>query len=120
MPAPIVKIINKTRNTTLADKAQRADSFFSRLKGLLGRQGLNEGEGLVITRCSSIHTFFMRFKIDVAFLDRHNRVIVMANSLPPARLVATMFRGKLAIELPPGILSQTHTQKGDEIAIETT
>ena len=46
-----------------------ADTFFRRMRGLLGRDGLPPGEGLLITRCRSIHTLFMRFAIDAIFLD---------------------------------------------------
>jgi uncharacterized membrane protein (UPF0127 family) len=119
MPTGSVKVINKTRNTTLAERAEIARTFSSRAKGLLGRNGLSEGEGLVITRCSSIHTFFMRFEIDVAFLDSNNKVVALASDLGPGRLAGSPLRARLAVELPAGILSKTNTQKGDEITIET-
>jgi uncharacterized membrane protein (UPF0127 family) len=120
MTTSSVRIINKTRNATLADKAQIATTFLSRAKGLLGRIGLEQGQGLVITRCSSIHTFFMRFKIDVAFLDKENKVVSLAYSLAPARLAGYPLKARLAVELPAGILAKTGTQKGDEIGIEIT
>ena len=113
----IKKIINKTNNTILAERAEIADTPFRRIKGLLGRKALKEGEGIVITRCSSIHTFFMRFSIDVAFLDRHNRIMAMANSLPPARLFSSLFKGKIAIELPAGTLRKTGTKLGNLVEI---
>jgi len=118
MSTNLVKITNKTRNAVLAEQAEIAETFFSRLKGLLGRQGLKEGEGLVITRCSSTHTFFMRFKIDVVFLDRNNKVVALAHSLAPARLAGHSLKARLAIELPAGILAKTHTQEGDGIEIK--
>jgi len=114
-----VRIINKTRNATLADAAQIAHTFFSRAKGLLGKKGLEEGQGLIITRCSSIHTFFMRFKIDVAFLDKDNKVVALAHNLASARLAGCPLKARLALELPAGILAKTGTQKGDEIIVET-
>lgn len=113
-----VKIINKTRNVVLADKAQIADTFLSRAMGLLGKKGLDEGQGLIITRCSSIHTFFMRFKIDVAFLDRNNKVVALANSLAPARIAGSPLKARVAVELPTKTLARTNTQKGDEIDIK--
>jgi uncharacterized membrane protein (UPF0127 family) len=118
MSTILVRIINKTRNTTLAEKAQIANTFFSRGKGLLGRSGLTEGQGLVITNCSSVHTFFMRFKIDIVFLGRNNRVVGLAKSLAPARLAGYPLKARLAVELPAGILAKTNTQKGDEIVVE--
>ena len=112
---PYFLIVNKTRNVILADKAKIAHTPFSRIKGLLGRKGLEKGEGLIIKPCSSIHTFFMQFKIDVIFLDKENKVVAMAFSLPPARIFDTFFRGKLVIELPSGILEKTGTKVGDNI-----
>jgi len=112
-----MKIINKTNSRVLADKAEIADTPFKRIKGLLGRASLKEGEGLVITRCNSIHTFFMRFSIDVVFLDRHNRIVKVVNSLPPARLFSSYFRGRIAIELPAGTLRKTGTNTGNLVEI---
>jgi len=81
MPANPIKILNLTRNITLTENTIIADSFFSRLQGLLGKDGLARGEGLILKPCDSIHTFFMRFAIDVVFVDRNNRVIRLYHSL---------------------------------------
>lgn len=113
-----VKIINQSKGTILADKAEIADTPFKRIKGLLGRKGLNQGEGMVIIPCNSIHTFFMRFSIDVIFLGNDNRVVALAESLPPARLFGSLLEGKLVIELPSGTLSRTKTTLKDQISIE--
>lgn len=64
-----------------------AERLGQRLKGLLGRGGMPDGEGLRIPRCGSIHTLGMRFAIDVLFLDRDNRVVRMCPAVPPWRLV---------------------------------
>ena len=69
-----LKILNLTRNAILAEKAIIADSFFRRLQGLLGQDSLASGAGLILKPCDSIHTFFMRFPIDAAFVDKNNRV----------------------------------------------
>lgn len=118
MSAQTLKIINQTKGTILAEKAEIADAPFERLKGLLGRTGLGEGEGMVITPCNSIHTFFMRFNIDVVFLDKHDKVVSMAKALPPARLFGALPKGKLVIELPSGTLNKTMTATGDQISME--
>ena len=112
------RIINETKGTVLADKAGVANTTFKRLKGLLGREILKDGEGLIIIPCSSIHTFFMRFSIDVVFLDRSNRVVAMVRSLPPARLFSSIFKGSLVIELPVGTLAKTNTEISDQIVLE--
>jgi uncharacterized protein len=63
-----------------------ADGFFSRLRGLLGRRGLEPGEGLLLSPSSSVHTLFMRFPIDVVFLDRGLRVVGVSGDVRPWRL----------------------------------
>jgi len=113
-----MKIINKTKNTVLAKNAIVADTVFKRIKGLLGRKDFIEGEALIIKPCNSIHTFFMRFPIDVLFVDKHNQVIKLISSLIPARLTYIYFNSAFVIELPTGTAQSTFTSKGDTISIE--
>ena len=68
------------------DKVDLANTFFSRLVGLLSRASLGEDEGLLIVPCSSIHTFFMRFAIDLVFLDKENKVLGMCCDVKPNRI----------------------------------
>jgi len=63
-----------------------ANSFASRFRGLLGVAGLPEGSGLLLPRTSSVHTHFMRFPIDVVFLDRDRRIVSVVGMLRPWRL----------------------------------
>ena len=65
--------------------ASIADSFPKRAKGLLGRDGLPSGEGLLIPRCNAIHTCFMRLTIDATFLDRDGRVVKTVRNIRPGR-----------------------------------
>jgi uncharacterized membrane protein (UPF0127 family) len=95
-----------------------ADSFFSRAFGLIPRARLRDGEGLLITKTSSITMFFMRFPIDAVFIDRTGHVVRVAADLPPWRL-ATMARGaRDVVELPAGTAARTGTQAGDELVLE--
>ena len=112
------RVINLSKNIMLADRVEVADTSFKRLKGLLGRRALEPGQGLIITPCNSIHTFFMRFPIDVVFLDKDYKVVAMAHSLPPARLFGSLLKAKQVIELPTGILKNTKTELKDSIKIE--
>src|SRR3989338_5257016 len=112
-----VKKLNITRNTTLAENTVIADSFFSRLQGLLGKDGLASGEGLILKPCDSIHTFFMRFAIDAAFVDKNNRVIRLYHSLKPWRMSGIFPRAAYCIELPARTLQFSFTQQGDQIEI---
>lgn len=111
------RVINQTRNTELANSVIMADSFWPRLKGLLGRSGLAPGCCLVLKPCLSVHTFFMAFPIDVLFLDRDNRAVGIFNNLPPFRLTGVLRKSYLAVELPAGTLSATGTSAGDIIKI---
>ena len=88
-----------------------ADSFLSRLCGLLGSRGLEAGEGLWIPRTSSVHTHFMRFAIDVVFVDGDGRVAKVVRSLRPWRFAGA--RGaKDVLELPAGHCDRVGLQEG--------
>ncbi|MFH0867967.1 MAG: DUF192 domain-containing protein [Candidatus Woesearchaeota archaeon] len=113
----MVKIVNKTKNTILAEKAEIANTPLKRMKGLLDKVALEHGEGLIIKPCSSIHTFFMRFCIDVIFLDRNNRVVALTESLSPWRLFGSALKGRMVIELPSGTIAKAKTSINDTIEI---
>ncbi|HSV42976.1 MAG TPA: DUF192 domain-containing protein [Candidatus Bathyarchaeia archaeon] len=101
----------------IALQAQKADSALSRLKGLLGRESIGEDEGLIITQCRSIHMFFMRFAIDVIFVDRTHKVIGLVRNIKPFQLSPYFFRSSYVIEIPPGKIDQTRTEIGDIVSI---
>ena len=113
-----LKIVNLTRDALLADKAELAISLGQRTKGLLGRLNLGKGEGLVIKPCSSIHTFFMRFVIDVVFVDRALRVVKTIEHMQPFRLSNPFLSAHLVIELPAGTIGQTNTKRGDRLTLQ--
>ena len=112
-----MEVLNTTKGTLLADKAIFAETLWKRLVGLLGREGLGDGEALVIMPCSAIHTFFMRFPIDVIFLDRASRVRKVICGMQPFRLSRLVFGAREAVELPLGVVSTTHTEVDDIIEI---
>lgn len=110
---------NTTRGTTLGGRIRRADSLWSRGVGLLGRGGLAAGEGLHIVPCGSVHMFFMRFAIDLVYLDRDLRVVKTVEMLKPWRISAA--RGaKSAIELPPGAIAASRTEPGDQLSTSSS
>jgi len=113
-----IRLVNRTRGAVLADRVQRAERVLDRMRGLLGRAGLGEGEALAIAPCGSIHTFFMKFAIDAVFLDRRGRVVRALASLRPWRATRFHLRAEQVVELPAGTLSRTGTRKGDELAFE--
>jgi len=107
-----------TRGSVLASDCRVADSFLSRGLGLIPRSSLREGEGLRITKTSSITMWFMRFAIDAVFVDRAGRVVRVADRLAPWR-TAVFARGAAeVVELPAGTAAETRTQAGDEIVFE--
>jgi uncharacterized membrane protein (UPF0127 family) len=109
---------NTTRSTSLGGLIEVAESWSSRLKGLLGRDGLAEGAGLLIVPCNSIHMFFMRFPIDVAFLDKEGRVVRAVHSIKPWRATRVYLEAHSALELPAGTLARSQTQEGDLLKID--
>jgi uncharacterized membrane protein (UPF0127 family) len=113
-PAISLQATNLTRKTVLATGLEVANSGSRRSKGLLGRAGLAPGEGLWILPCEAVHTFFMRFSIDLVYLDRKNRVRKTRNAVPPWRLSACLTAHSV-LELVPGTIRETRTQPGDLI-----
>lgn len=112
-------IRNLTRNTILAEKVVFARDFKSRLVGLIGRHSLNTMTAMVFPRCSAIHTFFMRFAIDVLFIDDKNKVVGKIENMLPYRISPLFFRAKTCIEIPAGTLKRTLTQISDIVSIES-
>lgn len=112
-----ILVENQTRNCTLAEQCELARTFWARGRGLLGRPRLERGQGLLIYPEWSIHTFFMRFPIDVLFLDRQDQVVGMRTEMPPNRPYAGVWGACYVIELPPGLLITTGTQVGDKLSL---
>ena len=112
-----MRIINLTKNTLLADEAKIGNTFFTRLIGLLNRNSLKKGEALILTPSNCIHSLFMRFTIDVIFLDKTGKVVAVLPSFKPFRLSRIYFNSGIVIELPENTLKLTQTQPGDIIKI---
>jgi uncharacterized membrane protein (UPF0127 family) len=100
----------------LAARLEPAFDSATRNKGLLGRAGLEPGGGLVIAPCSSVHTFFMRFPIDVLFAARDGRVVKIRHAVRPWRL-ALALGAFCVIELPAGTAARCETRPGDRLEI---
>lgn len=101
----------------LASHVELADSLFSRMKGLLGRNSLATGHCLWIKPCKGVHTFFMHFPIDVVFLDKEQRVVEIVSNLPPNRMTPVYARADSVLELPACAAHDIVTV-GDVILIE--
>ena len=91
--------VTTTDGIEIASRCELAYGMFARMRGLLGRDGLAEGHGMWFPRTSSVHMFFMRFPIDVVFIDRDRRVVRVSVGLAPWRIAGA--RGAVAaLELP--------------------
>lgn len=112
-----VRVENVTRGVTLAESAQVADNVFTRFLGLQGRARLEEGHGMVIRPCSGIHTMFMRFPIDVIYVDREDRVVHIERAIAPWRVGRVLRASRYVVELPAGTVARSGTQLGDQIAL---
>jgi len=112
-----VTVSNVTTNRVLGDRIVVAETSLSRMIGLLGKSGLQVGEGLLIYPSQSIHTVAMRFPIDVIFADGGWRVTHLHPGLVPYRMTALHWRARCAIELPAGMIAETSTRVGDQLAV---
>lgn len=112
-----LKATNSTRGTILADRADVADTSAKRRQGLLKHTGLAAGEGLWIVPCEGVHTFFMKFAIDVVFLNKQRKVIKIRPNMGRSRMALSL-RAHSVLELPAGRLAETGTQKGDQLELQ--
>jgi uncharacterized protein len=113
----LVRVINRTRNELLAERAELATSHWARFWGLMGRRDLASGSGLVLKPGGGIHMWFMRMPLDVVHVDKNDRVTHALRSIRPWRFGPLFVGGKLAIELPVGAADRT--QVGDQIDLES-
>jgi len=113
-PSTRMKVANITRQTDLDLEVEVADSGPKRGKGLLGRKGLEPGEGLWIIPCEAVHTFFMQFSIDLIYLDRKHRIKKLRSEVPPWRLSAC-FSAHSVLELAAGTIRNMQVKQGDTL-----
>jgi uncharacterized protein len=108
--------LHKADGTVICERCLAADSPLARMRGLLGRRELPRGEGMLLRPAASVHTAFMRFPIDVVFVDGAGRVLDIAHSVRPWRAVAC--RGaKAVVELAAGECSRRDLETGDGLVL---
>jgi uncharacterized protein len=100
----------------VCERCEIADRVFTRMRGLLGRRGLARGHGLLIEPTWSVHTWFMRFPIDVVFLDRDLTVLKVRKHMLPWR-TAARFRARSVLELSAGECDRLRLEVGDRLAV---
>ncbi len=111
-----MRLVNRTRGTVLATQLRVADSFFSRLKGLLGTNELPAGAALLIRPCHDIHMFGMKYSIDVAFVNATDQVKKTVFSLAPGKM-ASCKEASYVVEMPCGTLRMSKTEPGDRLEV---
>jgi uncharacterized membrane protein (UPF0127 family) len=111
--------LNRTRNAYLATHVRLAATHWSRFRGLMATDATRfpAGEGLWIVPCHGVHTFAMRFSIDVLYLDGDRVVVHLEENLKPWRVAPVRIRAASVLELPGHTLISTRTAIGDEIEI---
>jgi uncharacterized membrane protein (UPF0127 family) len=108
-----VIVQNADRETVLGAAIEVAATSAKRAKGLLGRDHLADGEGLLFKHCASLHTLFMRFAIDIAYISKEGKVLKVAHAVPPFRVCVAPLRAHYALELPAGRLQASGTKVND-------
>lgn len=111
-----LRVTNKTRGIVLARAAEIADTSAKRRRGLLKRDGLDRGSGLWIVPCEGVHTFGMRFAIDVIFISKHSKVLKIVHSMPRRRIAMNLLAHSV-LELPAGTTRESGTSRGDQLEL---
>ncbi len=114
-------MLNLDTGQELAAQAGVADNLWTRGRGLLGRRGLSEGEGLVIEHCKQVHMFFMAFPLDVIHVKRlskeEGRVTRVVPDLRPYRLGPLVWQSDYVLELPVGTAARSGTEVGHRVRL---
>ena len=111
------RAFNETKRTELAGDVRLARSLWAKFWGLMGRRPLPDGQGLLLKPCTSVHTFFMRFPIDVIFLDRTSKVVKIIPAMKPWRAALGGRGAHSALELNGGSAEAAGLEVGDTLAI---
>ncbi|HBY20518.1 MAG: hypothetical protein A2Y24_02080 [Clostridiales bacterium GWE2_32_10] len=113
-----MKLINITTNIIISTKVEIADTFFKRFIGLMGRKNMEREEVLVIKPCNNVHMFFMRFAIDVIFVDREDEICYIQENLKPRQISKYMYDAIYVIELPVDRVREKDIKVGDRLVID--
>lgn len=112
-----MKLINQDNGHIIANKIRISDTYIKRLIGLLSTKNLSSDCALHLKPCGGIHTFFMRYSIDVLYLDSECRIIAFEENLKPWSMGKIHKETKSVIELSSGIISKTHLKIRNRLEI---
>ena len=111
-------LLHERTQRPLATSVEVADTRRARRKGLLGRDSMRPDQAMVISPCVAVHTGFMRFAIDVVFIDHDGRAVHIVQDLQPWRMAAS-FRAHAVIEMPAGRVKACGIEVGDRLSLTT-
>ena len=114
----LLRVMANGSDFLLSGNIRTADSFIRKLFGLVFSAPLKEGEGLIIDNCSSVHTFWMRYPIDILFLDSDNRIIRFFEDLKPFRVTPFIRGASKTVELKSGSVRACSLKTGDRLKLE--
>jgi uncharacterized protein len=112
----MVRVLTES-GKVVCEQCETPESSFGRARGLLGRDALEPGAGMLIDRAGSVHMFFMRFPIDVVFLSRDRTVVAVRHGLKPWRMAGAR-RAVAALELPAGRVAEVGVEPGEVLVFE--
>jgi uncharacterized membrane protein (UPF0127 family) len=112
----VYQLVNVRNGAVVGEQLLTAFDSASRRQGLLGRDALARGTLLIIAPSNAVHTFFMRFPIDIAFVAKDGHILKLRHAVPARRMAAAL-RAHAVIEMPAGTLERTGTQPGDRLQI---
>lgn len=112
----LVRVVNESRQQELGCRVRVAQSLFERLRGWLRRPPPSSGEGLMLSPCQGVQTFWLRYGIDVLMLDQDGQVIALHPELPPGSCTPLYPSASFALELPAGAIASSGTAVGDRLS----
>jgi uncharacterized membrane protein (UPF0127 family) len=112
----VTRVLNQTRGNVVCERTELASNPFTRMRGLLGRAGMEPGSGMLFRGESSIHSAFMRFEFDAIFMDREMRVVKLAERIKPWRALGAKGAGNI-LEMAGGEISRLGIAVGDQLAV---
>jgi uncharacterized membrane protein (UPF0127 family) len=118
VPNGPLEIKDGTKGSVVCTAGTLANTFRTRLFGLLGRKGLKQGSGLLIKPSSGVHTFGMSFPIDIVTLDNNYRVVGVFSNIGPWTIRGLSLKTRSVLELPAGRIQECNIEPGDELTLE--
>jgi uncharacterized membrane protein (UPF0127 family) len=119
-----MRLVKRAKGRVIADRVERADSFWKRFRGLMFRRKFLAGDALLFRlsrpKRYGIHMFFVRFPIDLLYLDSKFTVVELRSRLKPWRTYRSKAKASYLVELPAGTISRTRAKVGDKLVLENS